>query len=125
MKIKRVIFGGLGLFFIGLGAVGAALPLLPTVPFLFLAAICFGRSSEKLDTWFKGTKLYKNNLESFVQGLGMTKKSKAKCIASFTIVMGLGFYFMGAVPVGRIALALVWVGHMIYFLFRVKTIDEG
>lgn len=124
MKIKRMIYGGLGMFFIALGAVGAFLPLLPTVPFLFLAAICFGHSSEKLNAWFKGTKLYKENLESHVNGLGMTKRSKARCIASCTIVMGAAFFFMDHVPVARVALAIVWVGHMIYFLFRVKTMKE-
>ena len=60
----------------GLGAVGAVLPLLPAFPFLLLAAFCFARSSERLDGWFKGTKLYKENQESFVQGNGMTKKTK-------------------------------------------------
>ena len=47
---------------VGLGAVGAVVPLIPAFPFLLLAAVCFARSSEKLNNWFINTRLYKNNL---------------------------------------------------------------
>ena len=55
-----------------LGAIGAVLPLLPAFPFLLLATVCYAKSSERLHNWFINTKLYKNNLESFVQGNGMS-----------------------------------------------------
>ena len=61
MKIKKIGYIVLGCIGVGLGAVGAVLPLLPAFPFLLLAAFCFARSSERLDRWFKGTKLYKEN----------------------------------------------------------------
>ena len=70
MNIKKAFFVVLGCLSLGLGAVGAVLPILPTVPFLMLAAFCFAKSSEKLHNWFVSTKLYKKNLESFVQGKG-------------------------------------------------------
>lgn len=122
MNIKKALYILLGCFSLGLGAVGAVLPLLPAFPFLLLAAFCFARSSEKLHSWFIGTKLYKNNLESYVAGKGMTRKTKLRIMVTVTLLMSIGFIMMDAVPVGRIVLGCVWVFHILYFLFGVKTI---
>lgn len=124
MKIKKALFIIVGCIGLGLGALGAALPLLPAFPFLLLAAACFMRSSEKLHTWFIGTKLYKNNLESWVKSRGMTAKTKIKILSIVTLTMAVGFIMMESVPVGRIVLAVVWVFHLIYFIFGIKTIPK-
>ncbi len=49
----RHLYLVLGLGFVALGFVGAFLPLLPTVPFLILAAACFARSNERLNRWLR------------------------------------------------------------------------
>ena len=121
-KIAYVIVGCIGL---GIGAVGAVVPLLPSFPFLMLAAFCFARSSEKLNNWFINTKLYKNNLESYVKGQGMTRKTKVRIMITVTLLMSFGFIMMDAVPVGRMILAGVWVFHILYFMFGVKTIKTA
>ena len=64
--MKRIIYIVLGCIGLVLGAIGAALPLIPSFPFLMMAAFCFARSSERLDRWFKSTKLYEDNLKDFV-----------------------------------------------------------
>lgn len=122
MNIKKAFFIVLGCLSLGLGAVGAVLPILPTVPFLMLAAFCFAKSSEKLHNWFVSTKLYKKNLESFVQGKGMTMKTKIRIMITVTILMSIGFIMMHAVPVGRIILGFVWIFHVMYFIFGIKTL---
>lgn len=121
MEIKKIIYIVLGCLGVGLGAVGAVVPLLPAFPFLMLAAFCFARSSEKLNNWFVNTKLYKNNLETYVKGQGMTKATKVRIMVTVTILMSIGFIMMHAVPVGRIVLACVWIFHIVYFAFGVKT----
>ena len=123
MNAKRIVYTVFGFLFFGLGAVGTVLPILPTVPFLMLSAFCFGKSSEKLNRWFKGTKLYKNNLETFVKGEGMTMKTKLRIVCTVTVIMALGFAMMSRVPVGRAVLAVVWVCHLLYFFLGVKTIE--
>lgn len=122
MNLKKIIYIAVGCIGLGIGAVGAVLPLLPAFPFLLLAAICFGKSSEKLHQWFIGTKLYKDNLESYVAGQGMTWKTKIRIMIIVTLTMSVGFVMMDQVPVGRIVLACVWVFHILYFCFRVKSI---
>lgn len=126
MKIKKILYITLGCIGVGLGAVGAVVPLLPAFPFLLLATFCFAKSSERLHTWFINTKLYKSNLESYVQGRGMTWATKIRIMVTVTLLMSVGFFMMSRVPVGRIVLACVWAFHIIYFIFGVKTIkSEG
>ncbi len=124
MSIKKIIYIVIACLGVGVGAVGAVLPLLPSFPFLMLAAFCFARSSEKLHTWFINTKLYKNNLESYVSGRGMTIETKIKVIVTVTLLMSIGFVMMmlKAVYVPCIILACVWVFHIFYFFFGVKTL---
>lgn len=122
MKLKKALLVVVGCLSLALGAIGAVLPILPTVPFLMLSAFCFAKSSEKLHSWFISTKLYKKNLESFVKGEGMTVKTKVKIMSTVTILMAIGFIMMSRVPVGRVILAIVWVCHVVYFVFRVKTL---
>ena len=94
MNIKKILYIIFGCISFGLGAVGAVLPVLPTFPFLIFAAFCFARSSKKLDKWFKGTKLYKNNLETYAKGQGMTRKTKVRIMITVTFLMSFGFFIM-------------------------------
>lgn len=122
MNMKKISYMVIGSISLALGAFGAVLPLLPAVPFLLLAAICFARSSEKLHNWFLGTRLYKKNLESYVAGKGMTRQTKIRIMATVTLIMAVSFAFMHQVLIGRMVLIGVWVFHVLYFLFGVKTL---
>ena len=88
--MKKLLYLAGGFIGLGLGALGAALPLLPAFPFLLLAAYCFARSSERLHRWFVGTRLYKENLESFVAGRGMTRRTKLRIMTLVTLTMAIG-----------------------------------
>ena len=125
MNIKKILLIAAGCLGVALGAVGALLPLLPAFPFLLLAAVCFAKSSERLNSWFINTKLYKNNLESYVKGQGMTRKTKIKIMITVTILMTIGFIMMKSITVGRIILCCVWLFHIFYFSFGVKTFRDG
>ena len=123
--MKKVIYIIIGCISVGLGATGSVIPVLPTVPFLLLAAYCFARSSERLHNWFTSTKLYKNHLESYVKGEGMTRQTKLRIMITVTLLMSVGFIMMSRVPVGRIILAFVWLFHILYFVFGVKTLSTA
>jgi hypothetical protein len=126
MSIKRITFVLLGCVSLALAVIGVVLPILPTVPFLALAAFCFAKSSDQLNNWLINTKFYQNNLADFKAGKGMTVKTKVRILATVTLVMAVGLIamLMKGVIVGSIVLVIVWLGHIYYFGFKVKTIEE-
>lgn len=126
MKIKRLLWIILGFIGLGIGAVGVVLPMLPAFPFLLLAAFIFGKSSERLHKWFIGTKLYKNNLESYVKGQGMTLYTKIKVMVTVTLLMAFGFFMMFRkdLYIPCAILGGVWLFHIVYFIWGVKTYGE-
>lgn len=118
--MRKILYIFIGCISLGLGIIGVILPILPTVPFVLLAAFCFAKSSERLENWFKNTKLYKeNNMKN-----GMTKQAKISIMCSVTFLMSIGFIMMGlrGIVVGNIVLLIVWIFHMAYFTFGVKTV---
>ena len=127
MNIKKIFWIILGCIGVGLGAVGAVVPMLPAFPFLMLATFSFARSSERLHTWFVGTRMYKDNLEDYVAGRGMTWKTKIRIMVTVTLLMSVGFIMMGTkgIVTGCVALGCVWLFHILYFLFGVKTIPAA
>ena len=126
MSIKRITFVVLGCVSLALAVIGVVLPILPTVPFLALAAFCFAKSSDRLNNWLINTKFYQNNLADFKAGKGMTVKTKVRILATVTLVMAVGLIamLMKGVIVGSIILSVVWLGHISYFGFKVKTLEE-
>ena len=126
MQIKRIIFAALGLICFSLGTIGVFLPVLPTTPFYLLTLFFFANSSERLHTWFLGTRLYKKHLESFVNQRGMMLSTKLSIIITVTLLMGFGFFMMArkGIWIPCILLAAVWLAHILYFTLRVKTISQ-
>lgn len=124
--MRKWLYISVGIIGLGLGAVGAVMPMLPAFPFLMLAAYCFGKSSERLDQWFRNTKLYKDNLEDYVSGRGMTRKAKIRVVITVTLLMSIGFLIMfgKGIFIGCAVLSAVWIFHVLYFFFGVKTMPE-
>lgn len=120
-RISQRLWALAGFASFGLGALGAVLPIVPTTPFLLVAAFCFARSSGKLNAWFRSTKLYRVVIEGYATKRAMTLKSKLLLLGPLTAVLIVSFALMANVPVGRVVVAAVWVAHIAYFGFVVKT----
>jgi len=128
----KIVFIILGFIFVGLGCLGIPLPVLPTTPFLMLAAICFAKGSKRLDRWFKSTKLYHNHLESFVEKREMTLKAKLTILltASAMLLFSFGMMQYKAIVngnsvgniIGRVVVLIMIPIKYVYFFTRIKTI---
>lgn len=73
---KRWLLTGAGLVSLGLGAAGALLPLLPTTPFVLLAAFCFARSSPRLHRWLREHRWFGPPLEAWERHGSVPRKTK-------------------------------------------------
>lgn len=120
-RLASYIWGGAGLASFGLGAAGAVLPLLPTTPFILLAAFCFARSSNRLNDWFRATKLYKSVFEGLLTRKSMTVGAKLKLLLPICVLLGISFLLLEPFPAGRVLVAAIFIGHIVYFGFLVKT----
>lgn len=119
--LSRKLWAAGGLAAFALGAVGVVLPVLPTTPLILLAAFCFARSSEALDTWFRSTRLYKQVFETYLESREMTVRAKLSILVPVTLLLGIAAFFMRRITWMLVVFAVVWVGHIVYFGFVVKT----
>lgn len=92
----------LGLFFLGLGAVGIVLPLLPTTIFWILAAYCFGKSSPELREWVLSHPRFGSTIRAFVDHGVISRTGKGFAVGGI-----FGSFLLSALLVGLPVLPLV------------------
>ncbi len=78
--MKRALLVVLGSVFVALGVIGAFLPVLPTTPFLLLAAACYLHSSERLHAWLLGHRFLGSYLRAYQEGRGLSLKARLTTI---------------------------------------------
>lgn len=108
----------LGCLFVGLGMIGAVLPLMPTTIFLILAAGCFARSSPRLEAWLLDHPRFGPTLRDWRERGAIGPRAKAMACGGMTL--GYGLFLLGARPglVLALLVAVVMGGCAAFVLSR-------
>jgi len=96
--IGRLLWGALGFGALGLGIAGIVLPLVPTTPFLLLAAFFFARCSARLETWLLTHRVFGRMIADWRRERAIRRRTKIVAIATMVALLAVGAW-MGLDPV--------------------------
>lgn len=105
-KMVRTILIIAGTFFVGLGTLGIFLPLLPTTPFLLLAAACYARSSKKFYHWLLNNKIFGDYIKNYLEGRVIPPGVKILTIAVLWVTITISIIMISSCLI-RIILVLI------------------
>jgi uncharacterized protein len=87
-KIIKFTYIFLGIIFVLLAFIGILLPVLPTTPFLLLAAFFFARSSDRFLHWLLNNRWFGAYIRNYREGKGMTARNKAFTLTMLWLTIG-------------------------------------
>lgn len=116
----RYLLLGTGFLFVGLAALGAVLPVLPTTPFLLVAAACFARSSPVFYRWLLRNRVFGPLVHNWRETRSIPRRSKWWAIALIAVVGGVSVVFFVEKLWAKLALAAVLLA-LIAWLARLRT----
>lgn len=109
-KWVRVVLVGAGSLSVALAMLGVFLPVLPTTPFLLLAAACYLRSSTRLYAWLHANRLFGEHLRRYRAGEGLPLSLKIWTVAVLWISLLSSAFFAVPVRLAWVRVLLVAVG---------------
>lgn len=117
--LVRAVYLGVGTVALLLGVVGIFLPLLPTTPFILLAAACFARGSERLHNWLLAQRIAGPIIHDWQEHRSMPRRVKPWAFLMMALSFGVSMAMMES-PWHRVMLASVAV-ILAVFLWRVPV----
>ena len=117
MTLSRALWFGLGLAALSLAALGLALPLLPTTPFVLLAAFAFARSSDRWHKWLHEHRIFGHAINNWREHGAISPRAKIAGVGSMAAIFALSLA-MGAGPIVLLAQALVLTAAAAFVLSR-------
>ena len=86
--IMKVLLIAGGILCVALGVIGIFVPILPTTPFLLIAAVCFARSSERFYRWLITNRWFGEYIKNYREGKGISLKRKVFAISLLWVTIG-------------------------------------
>ncbi|MCR9121325.1 MAG: YbaN family protein [Phyllobacteriaceae bacterium] len=117
MTVRRSVWFVVGCAAIGVGAIGAILPVLPTTPFVILAAFAFGKSSPRLQAWLENSATFGPIIADWKANGAIALRYKAFALATMGAVLLLSF-MMGFAPLVLIIQAIAITGAAVFIVSR-------
>ncbi len=105
-----------GTVFLIIGGVGIILPLLPTTPFLLLAAVCYARSSERWHNWLLYNRWFGSYIRNWHEGKGIPMRTKILSVVFLIMTIGYSAAFVVPFFIGKVALILIAVCVSVHIL---------
>jgi hypothetical protein len=122
-SVRKGLLLAAGAASLSVGAVGVFLPLLPTTPFLLIAAACFMRSSDRHYQWLISHKVFGPYIRNYREHGAVTRHAKIVTLGLLWGTMGItAFGFVDSLAV-RVILAAIAIGVSIHIL-RMKTMGR-
>jgi len=119
-RANNILLTILGSLCVALGVLGIFLPLLPTTPFLLLAAVCFARSSKRFYDWLMNNRWFGEYIRSYREGRGIPLKQKVLAIILLWLTIGSTALLAVTLWWVRLILLCIAVGVTIH-LVKLKT----
>lgn len=113
-RLLRSLFLALGIFFLGLAFVGIAIPLIPTVGPVLLAAYFFSKSSERFDKWLVENRLFGGIVRDWRAGLGFTIRAKSIAIGAIILTFSISILFVIDITIIRLGLIALALSLVVY-----------
>ena len=111
----KLVLNIVGVLAVLLGVIGIVVPLLPTTPFLLLAAACFARGSQRMHGWLLNNRLFGKFISDYEQGKGIPARAKAIALLMMWSSLLLSMWRYESLTV-RLVLLAVGAGVSIYLL---------
>ena len=122
-RALRIALIGAGFACVGLGVAGLVLPVLPTTPFMLLAAACFSRSSPRFHSWLLHHRIFGPIVSEWERHRAIAWKTKLWAIALMSATLAVSITFFVKPPWLKAALALFGVVLAVW-LYRVPSRDR-
>ena len=126
MKPKRALFFSLGVVLVGIGAVGVALPVLPTTPFIIAAAACFAKSSKRAEKWVSNNRYFGSYIENYKNKQGIPTDVKRNSLVFLWVMLIISSVFINNVAM-YIVLFIVGIcvsTHILLLKTKVDTVKQ-
>ncbi len=120
--LKRTLLVASGTLCVILGIFGIFLPVLPTTPFLLLAAFCYARSSKRYYTWLMTNRWFGQYIRNYHEGRGISLKQKVFTILFMWVAIGHAAGFVVTLWWLKLILIGIAIGVAIH-LISIKTLQ--